>query len=46
MAPDERARRLRGLKETVTARNPGDWIDEQLADVRKKRHLHPASERT
>jgi trehalose 6-phosphate synthase len=46
MAPDERARRLRGLKETVTARDPGDWIDEQLADVRKKRDLHPASERT
>ncbi len=36
MAPDERARRLRGLKEIVTARDPGDWIDEQLADVRKK----------
>ena len=45
MEPDERARRLRGLKETVTARDPGDWIDEQLADVRKKRHLHPASDR-
>jgi trehalose 6-phosphate synthase len=36
MGPDERARRLRGLKEIVTARDPGDWIDEQLADVRKK----------
>jgi trehalose 6-phosphate synthase len=36
MAPDERARRLRGLKEIVTARDPGDWIDEQLADVRAK----------
>src|SRR5262249_54171869 len=36
MEPDERARRLRGLKEIVTARDPGDWIDEQLADVRKK----------
>jgi trehalose 6-phosphate synthase len=36
MAPEERARRLRGLKEIVTARDPGDWIDEQLADIRKK----------
>jgi trehalose 6-phosphate synthase len=36
MSPEERARRLRGLKEIVTARDPGDWIDEQLADVREK----------
>jgi len=39
MAPEERARRARGLKETVTARDPGDWIDEQLADIRKKAGL-------
>jgi trehalose 6-phosphate synthase len=32
----ERARRLRGLKEIVTARDPGDWIDDQLEDIRKK----------
>ncbi len=36
MQPAERARRLRGLKEIVTARDPGDWIDEQLADIRAK----------
>jgi trehalose 6-phosphate synthase len=36
MLPAERARRLAGLKQIVTARNPGDWIDEQLADIRKK----------
>jgi trehalose 6-phosphate synthase len=36
MGPDERARRLAGLKEIVTARDPGDWIDDQLADIRKK----------
>ena len=36
MAPAERGRRLRGLKEIVTARDPGDWIDEQLADIREK----------
>jgi len=32
----ERARRAAGLKDTVTQRDPGDWIDEQLADIRKK----------
>lgn len=37
MAPDERARRLEGLKSIVTQRDPGDWIDDQLADIRKKR---------
>src|SRR5919112_1196286 len=36
MRPEERARRLAGLKEIVTARDPGDWIDEQLADIREK----------
>ena len=36
MAPAERGRRLRGLKEIVTARDPGDWIDEQLDDIREK----------
>jgi trehalose 6-phosphate synthase len=36
MRDSERARRLTGLKEVITARDPGDWIDEQLADIRKK----------
>jgi trehalose 6-phosphate synthase len=36
MSAEERARRHAGLKEIVTARDPGDWIDEQLADIRKK----------
>jgi trehalose 6-phosphate synthase len=36
MQPAERARRLRGLKEIVTARDPGDWIDDQLDDIRAK----------
>jgi trehalose 6-phosphate synthase len=36
MEPSERARRLRGLKDIVTARDPGDWIDEQLHDIREK----------
>jgi trehalose 6-phosphate synthase len=45
MAPAERARRLRGLKEIVTARDPGDWIDEQLDDIRAKA-AQTASERS
>jgi trehalose 6-phosphate synthase len=36
MRTDERERRISGLKEIVTARDPGDWIDDQLADIRKK----------
>jgi trehalose 6-phosphate synthase len=36
MPEHERRRRLEGLKQIVTARDPGDWIDEQLADIRKK----------
>jgi trehalose 6-phosphate synthase len=36
MGDDERARRMGGLKEIVTARDPGDWIDDQLADIRAK----------
>jgi trehalose 6-phosphate synthase len=37
MAPAERARRAHGLAKIVTSRDPGDWIDEQLADIRAKR---------
>jgi len=36
MAPAERRRRARGLSDIVTSRDPGDWIDEQLADIRAK----------
>jgi trehalose 6-phosphate synthase len=36
MAPEERQRRHEGLKSIITSRNPGDWIDEQLADIRRK----------
>ncbi len=36
MDPEERERRSCGLKDAVTARDPGDWIDEQLADIRAK----------
>src|SRR5215216_234511 len=36
MPDEERARRAEGLQRIVTARDPGDWIDEQLADIRAK----------
>ena len=36
MSPAERKRRIDGLKSIVTARTPGDWIDDQLADIREK----------
>jgi trehalose 6-phosphate synthase len=36
MPLEERERRLEGLRSVVTARDPGDWIDEQLADIQKK----------
>jgi trehalose 6-phosphate synthase len=37
MSAQERERRSHGLKAAVTARDPGDWIDEQLGDIRAKR---------
>ncbi|MDX6642770.1 MAG: trehalose 6-phosphate synthase [Solirubrobacteraceae bacterium] len=36
MSAEERARRARGLKQIVTRRDPGDWIDDQLADIAEK----------
>jgi trehalose 6-phosphate synthase len=32
----ERRQRLEGLKSIVTARDPGDWVDDQLADIRAR----------
>jgi trehalose 6-phosphate synthase len=40
MDADERGRRLAALKEIVTARDPGHWIDDQLADIREKVEGH------
>jgi trehalose 6-phosphate synthase len=36
MDAEERKRRSEGLKQVITSRDPGDWIDEQVADMRKK----------
>jgi len=43
MSAEERARRMKGLQDIVTRRDPGDWIDEQLADIRKKASLPTGS---
>jgi trehalose 6-phosphate synthase len=37
MPAAERSARAEGLREIVTSRDPGDWIDEQLADIQAKR---------
>jgi trehalose 6-phosphate synthase len=37
MSADERSWRAQGLKRIVTSRNPGDWVDDQLADIEAKR---------
>jgi trehalose 6-phosphate synthase len=39
MPVEERRRRHAGLKSIVTRRDPGDWIDDQLADIRAKEHV-------
>lgn len=36
MSDEEREHRADGLREIVLRRDPGDWIDEQLVDVRRK----------
>ena len=37
MSSEERSWRAEGLKRIVTARDPGDWVDDQLADIEAKR---------
>jgi trehalose 6-phosphate synthase len=37
MSAEERSWRAEGLKKIVTARDPGDWVDDQLADIEAKR---------
>jgi trehalose 6-phosphate synthase len=37
MSQEERQWRAEGLKRIVTSRNPGDWVDDQLADIDAKR---------
>ena len=37
MSADERAWRAEGLKKIISARNPGDWVDDQMRDIEAKR---------
>ena len=37
MSAEERSWRAQGQKRIVTARDPGDWVDDQLADIERKR---------
>jgi trehalose 6-phosphate synthase len=39
MSMSERSTRAEGLKAAVTERNPGDWINDQLADISRRREL-------
>jgi trehalose 6-phosphate synthase len=43
MSQEERARRAEGLKRIVTERDPGHWIDDQLADIARKREQPAAA---
>ena len=37
MSSDERGWRAEGLKKIISARDPGDWVDDQLRDIDAKR---------
>ncbi len=37
MDPEEKRVRAERLREIIVSRDPGDWVDEQLADIRLKR---------
>ena len=43
MGPEERQLRASRLREIVRERDPGVWIEEQLADVRAKRQARAAA---
>ena len=45
MSSDERSWRAEGLKRVVESRDPGDWVDDQLADIEEKRQLAVGSSR-
>ena len=42
MSPEQRHGRLEALKSIVTARDPGDWIDEQLTDIHARERARAA----
>ncbi len=42
MSPEQRHGRLEALKSIVTARDPGDWVDEQLTDIHARERARSA----
>jgi trehalose 6-phosphate synthase len=42
MSAKERAWRAQGLKKIIRSRDPGHWVDDQLADIDRKRAGEPA----
>jgi trehalose 6-phosphate synthase len=36
-SPQERERRMRLLRHIIESRTPGDWINDQLADIEEKK---------
>ena len=45
MDPEERRVRAQHLKEIIFSRNPGDWVDDQLADIAELRESRSAGRR-
>jgi trehalose 6-phosphate synthase len=43
MAPEKKAELAEGLREIIFSRNPGDWVDDQLADIEKARAARASS---
>ena len=41
MSPEERERRARAMRDIVESRNPEDWIEDQLTDMREVRDGRP-----
>jgi trehalose 6-phosphate synthase len=37
MEPEKKAELAQGLRDIIFARDPGDWVDDQLADIEKAR---------
>ncbi len=44
MDSDERRERAASLKEILVSRDPGDWVDEQVSDIRRKARGEDATE--
>ena len=42
MDPEQKRVRAQRLKEIIFSRNPGDWVDDQLADIASLREAAAA----